>query len=66
MRQKLKEIGNQTRERYAAVIGRCGIKFNAFKNFPERTFVMKDVIHVNTGEIVTDKLNLIKNIQGHT
>lgn len=56
MRQKLKEIGNETRVRYSAEVGRCGIKFNGFKNFPERTFVMKDVTLVNTGEIVTDHL----------
>lgn len=56
MRIKLKEIGKDTRKRYTAVIGRCGIKYNGYKKYPERTFVMNDVTIVDKGEIVTDHL----------
>lgn len=56
MRIKLKEIGYNTRERYTAVVGRCGIKYNSYKKFPERTFVLNDVTLANKGEIVTDHL----------
>ena len=56
MRQKLKEIGSETRERYMATIGRCGIKYNNFKNAPERTLVLKDVTLVGKIKPVTDHL----------
>jgi hypothetical protein len=56
MRTKMKEIGSETRERYRATVGRMGIKSNAFKGFPERTILLKDVVNVATNEIVTDHL----------
>lgn len=56
MRTKLKEIGNKTRERYTAIIGRCGVKYNDFKGFPERTVVLKDVRLANSNKITTDHL----------
>ena len=56
MRKKLKAIGTETRERYRATIGRCGIKYNNFKKAPERTLVLNNVAHTNTGKVVTDHL----------
>ena len=44
MRNKLKNIGFDTRERYSAKVGRMGIKSNDFKGFPERTILLKNVI----------------------
>lgn len=56
MREKLKEIGKNTRERYQATVGRMGIKHNAFKGFPERTILLKDLINLENNELVTDHL----------
>ena len=56
MRTGLKEIGKETRLRYHATVGRFGIKSNPFKGFPERTIMLKNVVNVNTGEVVTDHL----------
>ena len=56
MRQKLKEIGTETRERYKGTVGRCGIKYNGYKGWPERTVVLNDLISVNTGEKTTDHI----------
>ena len=39
-----------------ATIGRCGIKYNNFKNAPERTLVLKDVTLVGKIKPVTDHL----------
>lgn len=56
MRTKLKAIGKETRNRYHATVGRMGIKSNEFKGFPERTILLKNVVNVDTGEVVTDHL----------
>ena len=56
MRQKLKEIGTETRERYKGTVGRCGIKYNGFKGWPERTLLVNGVIDDCTGEIITDHI----------
>lgn len=56
MRKKLKEIGSDSRERYNAKIGRCGIKYNNFKNAPERTLLLNNVTLAENAEIVTDHL----------
>lgn len=56
MRTKLKNIGEETRNRYKDTVARMGIKSNRFKNFPERTILLRNVINVSTGEEVTDHL----------
>jgi len=56
MRIKLKEIGNQTRERYSGTILRCGIKYNKFKRFPERTLLIGNLTRTDNNDIVTDHL----------
>jgi len=56
MRSKLKNIGSETRKRYRATVGRMGIKSNNFKNFPERTIVLNNVIDTETNEEITDHL----------
>ena len=38
MRTTVKEIGNKTRERNRATVGRMGIKSNDHKGFPEEPF----------------------------
>lgn len=58
MRNKVKEIGNKTRERYRATVGRMGIKSNEHKGFPERTILLKDLYLLadDNEELVTDHL----------
>ena len=57
MRKNLKEIGTETRERYRATVGRCGLKYNNFKNAPERTMVLIDVTLINDeNKLVTEHL----------
>ena len=58
MRTKVKEIGNKTRERYRATVGRMGIKSNEHKGFPERTILLKDLYLLtdDNEELVTDHL----------
>lgn len=58
MRTKVKEIGNKTRERYRATVGRMGIKSNEHKGFPERTILLKDLYLLTDDkeELVTDHL----------
>lgn len=56
MRNKLKDIGSSSRERYKATVGRMGIKSNDFKGFPERTILLKNVVHVDTNEEITDHI----------
>lgn len=56
MRTKLKNIGNETRKRYRATVGRMGIKRNSFKGFPERTILFNNLIEITTSEEVTDHL----------
>lgn len=56
MRVALKAIGKETRNRYHATVGRMGIKSNEFKGFPERTILLKNVVNINTGDVITDHL----------
>ena len=58
MRNKVKEIGNKTRERYKATVGRMGIKSNDYKGFPERTILLKNLYLLTDDkeELVTDHL----------
>ena len=56
MRTKLKETGSNIRERYIANVEKMGIKSNAFKGYPERTILLKNVVNTNTNEEVTDHL----------
>ena len=56
MRTELQKIGKETRNRYKGTVERMGIKSNRFKNFPERTMLLKNVVDVSTGKEVTDHL----------
>ncbi len=56
MRKELEKIGKETRNRYKATVVRMGIKSNNFKNFPERTILLGNVVDVSTGKVVTDHL----------
>ena len=63
MRKNLKAIGTSTRRRYKATVGRMGIKDNTFKNWPERTMLLKDLIDVETNQLITDHLWFIVHKQ---
>ena len=56
MRTELQKIGKETRNRYKGTVEKMGIKSNRFKNFPERTMLLKNVVDVSTGKEVTDHL----------
>lgn len=56
MRKQLKAIGTETRERYTAIIGRCGVKYNNFKNAPERTLVLNNLTLAENTNPLTDHL----------
>lgn len=56
MRKELQNIGTKTRNRYRAAVGRMGIKSNVFKGFPERTILLKNIVNVDTEEVVTNHL----------
>ena len=56
MRTKLKAIGTETRDRYLANVVRCGVMYNTFANKPERTILLGNVVHIDSGNIVTDHL----------